>query len=266
MSPLQAIVLGVVQGVTEFLPISSSAHLILGSKLFGWPDQGLHFDMAVNSGSLVAMLVYLRHELADLVRGLLDALRGRATARRRAALQVAVATLPVGALGVVAQPFVAGGGRELWVLGATSLVFGLLLGWADRRPAVAAESGWTWRQALWVGLGQALAVIPGTSRSGVTMTAGLFAGMTREAATRLSFVLAVPVGLLVAMKDVWDLTSAPAAVEVPLASLWIGTVAAALSAYLAIHWLLRWVRRHGFAPFAIYRVALGIVLLLLAAA
>jgi undecaprenyl-diphosphatase len=266
MSPLQAIVLGLIQGVTEFLPVSSSAHLILGSKLFGWPDQGLHFDMAVHSGSLVAMMIYLRLELGDLIAGLADLVRGRATVRRTAALQVAVATIPVGALGLALQSFLAGSGRDLELLGATSLVFGLLLWWADRRPvADLRPASWSWREIVWVGLAQALALFPGTSRSGVTMTAGLFAGMTRESATRLSFVLAVPVGLLVAAKDFWDLAGAPAAQQ-PLGMLGLGTVTAGISAYLAIRWLLHWVRRHGFAPFAIYRVALGLMLLGLATA
>jgi undecaprenyl-diphosphatase len=266
MSVVQAIVLGCVEGITEFLPISSSAHLILGSRLLGWPDQGLHFDMAANTGSLAAMIVYLRRELAELLGGLTDAARGLATPRRRAALQVIVATLPVALLGAVLQPFIAGEGRSLGLLGATSLAFGLLLWWADRRPPATGETnGWSWGQIGWVGLAQASALFPGTSRSGVTMTAGLFAGMSRESATRLSFVLAVPVGLLVAIKDAWDMTLAPAAAQ-PAGTLWVGAATAGISAYLAIGWLLRWVRRRGFTPFAVYRVALGVLLLALAAA
>ncbi|MDH3403143.1 MAG: undecaprenyl-diphosphate phosphatase [Acidobacteriota bacterium] len=264
MTTPQAIVLGLVQGLTEFLPISSSAHLILGSKLFGWPDQGLQFDMAANSGSLVAVVVFLRRTLAQLARGAGDALRGRATEAAAAASQVLVATLPVAVAGLLLQDLVATLGRGLAVLGVTSLVFGLLLAWADRRvPPGPKGTAWTWRSVVWVGLAQALALLPGTSRSGVTMTAGLFSGMSREHATHFSFVLAVPVGLLVAFKDGWDLFWAPAA-GVSWAGQAVGSLTAAISAYAAIHWLLRWSRRHRFLPFAIYRVALGLLLLALA--
>lgn len=264
MTTLQAIVLGLVQGLTEFLPISSSAHLILGSKVLGWPDQGLRFDMAANSGSLLAVVVYLRHELARLARGVGDTLRGRTTENATAARQVLVATIPVALAGLMLQDFIAADGRSLAVLGVTSLVFGVLLGWADRLVPTAAPGGaWSWRSVAWVGLAQALALFPGTSRSGVTMTAGLFSGLSREQAARLSFVLAVPVGLLVAAKDGWDLLREPiVATDWTLQA--IGALAAAVSAYAAVYWLLHWVKRHGFLPFAVYRIVLGAVLLVLA--
>lgn len=274
MTALQAIVLGVVQGVTEFLPVSSSAHLILTSKLFGWSDQGLHFDMAANTGSLLAVLLYLRRDLTDLGRGLWAGLRGAPNEHSRAVAQVLLASLPVAVVGLLLQGFVAAGGRSLVVLGATSLVFGILLAWADRwsdrRGDPDEARPWSWRQAIWVGLAQALALIPGTSRSGVTMTAGLFSGMSRYQATRLSFVLAVPVGLMVAGKDAWDLTRnsgvavdslALPGVELGGTALALGTVAAAVSAYFAIDWLLNWVHKHGFMGFAVYRVLLGVALL-----
>jgi len=266
MTVLQAIVLGVVQGVTEFLPVSSSAHLILFSKLAGWPDQGLQFDMAANSGSLLAVILVLRRDLAALLRGLVAWLRGRPDESSTPALQLLVATLPVAVVGLLVQTFVAGDGRSLWVLGSTSLVFGLLLGWVDRRAAAPAEgAAWSWRAVTGVGLAQALALIPGTSRSGVTMTAALAGGMSRVEATRLSFLLAVPVGLLVAAKDGWDLARHFDPAFEPL-TLFAGTAAAALSAFAAVAWLLRWVRQHGFMGFAAYRVLLGLVLLGLAVA
>jgi len=265
MTALQAIVLGLVQGVTEFLPVSSSAHLILGSKFFGWPDQGIHFDMAANTGSLIAVMVYLRHTLAELLSGLRDLLLRRQSAERTMALQVLAATVPVGLVGLATQDFVGTSGRTLWFLGLTSLVFGLILAWADtRQPTADSGRGWSWREVTWVGLAQALAVFPGTSRSGVTMTGGLFAGMTREQATRLSFVLAVPVGLLVAAKDGWDLMQGDAG-SIDWQPMALGSLVAAVSAYIAIGWLVRWVRRRSFLPFAIYRVLLGILLLTLAA-
>ena len=265
MTALQAIALGLVQGVTEFLPVSSSAHLILTSRLLGWTDQGLNFDMAANSGSLLAVLLYLRRDLAALGSGLWARLRGTPNGESTAAIQVLLASLPVAFGGLLLQGFVGADGRSLGVLGATSLVFGLLLAWADRRVANSEEVRcWSWRQVTWVGLAQALAVIPGTSRSGVTMTAGLFSGMSRYDATRLSFLLAVPVGLMVAIKDVWDMAGESNTVHEPVA-LALGTAAAAVSAYFAIDWLLSWVHKHGFVGFAVYRVLLGVVLLALAA-
>ena len=289
MTALQAIFLGLVQGVTEFLPVSSSAHLILASKLFGWSDQGLHFDMAANTGSLLAVTLFLRRDLAVLGRGLWSGLSGTPDRNSRVAGQVLVASLPVGVAGLLLQGFVAGDGRSLGVLGATSLIFGVLLAWADRRvghlggrgpgekgntsakrPGAQSDPSerWSWRQVTWVGLAQALALIPGTSRSGVTMTAGLFSGMSRYQATRLSFVLAVPVGFMVAIKDVWDVTrrSGSGLDSIDGAALAWGTLAAALSAYVAIDWLLRWVHKHGFLGFAVYRVVLGGALLALAVA
>jgi len=266
MTILQAIVLGLVQGVTEFLPISSSAHLILVSKAMGWPDQGLHFDMAANTGSLVAVMIYLRHDLASLLGGLLDLGRGRASGRGRLCAQILVATVPVGLAGLLLQDFVAGEGRSLWLLGTTSVVFGLLLAWADRFAAPEAEGdgSWSWRKAMGVGLAQALAILPGTSRSGVTMTAGLLAGMSRAQVARFSFLLAVPVGLIVAAKDVWDLTSADGVEALDWPPLLIGMVVSALAAWVAIDWLLKWLERRDFKAFAIYRVALGVLLLAIA--
>ena len=265
MTTVQAIILGLVQGLTEFLPISSSAHLILGSRLLGWPDQGLHFDMAANTGSLLAVMIYLRRELAELGGGLADLGRLRGGPRSTAAAQLLTATVPVGIAGLVLQRFVGGEGRSLWFLGSTSLVFGLLLAWADRLPSAQIDGEpWSWRDITWVGLAQALAVLPGASRSGVTITAGLFCGMSREKATRLSFVLAVPVGLLVAAKDAWDLLLSEATVAVDWTPLIVGTAAAAISAYLSIDWLLKWVQRRDFGLFTAYRVVLGLVLLVLA--
>ncbi len=263
MSWIQVIVLAVVQGVTEFLPISSSAHLILFSKWLGWPDQGLSFDMAVHAGSLMAVIAYLRHDLAELARGALSSKEKQRGGESRSighlAWPIALATVPVAIAGLLIQDWVASDGRSVWVLGWTSVIFALLLWTADRwgsRQVALEQIGW--RQVVGMGFAQALALIPGTSRSGVTMTAGLAQGLTREAAARLSFLLAVPVGLLVAAKDALDLGLGGLGHPLQAA---VGFVISAVTAFAAIGWLLRWLKRRGMIPFVIYRLILGVVLL-----
>ncbi|HSL84733.1 MAG TPA: undecaprenyl-diphosphate phosphatase [Thermoanaerobaculia bacterium] len=273
MSYLQAMVLALVQGVTEFLPISSSAHLVLVPYLFGWPDQGLGFDVAVNTGTLLAVVVYLRRELAAVTRAGLASLAPRrrsagearpgrlADPSARLAWGVALATVPVAVAGLLAYDWVATAGRSPVLIAGTSIGFGLLLGWADRAGARRRELGSvTLGDAAFVGLAQALALIPGTSRSGVTITAGLARGLTREEAARFSFLLYVPVGVLAAAKEVWDFLSEGGPVGAVGPSL-VGFAVAAVSAYLAIGALLAWVRRQSLTVFVIYRIALGLVIL-----
>lgn len=259
MDWMQAVLLGLVQGVTEFLPISSSAHLILTSYLLGWEDQGLAFDMAANSGSLVAVIACFAGSWRKLAAAGLG-LAGSDPADRRLAGQLLLATVPVAVAGLAFQGWLAVAGRGIALIAATTLLFGLLLDWADRRGVGRADlAALGWRAALAIGLMQALALVPGTSRSGVTITAALLVGLSREAAVRFSFLLAVPVGLLVAAKDLLDLWRAPPTVAVgPVA---VGFVVSAVAAYAAIRWLLGWVRRRDFRLFVVYRVALGLALL-----
>lgn len=251
-------VLGIVQGVTEFLPISSSAHLILTSQLLGWPDQGLAFDMAANTGSLLAVIVCFAADWRRLLASAVGWPAADPESRRQLGLLL-VATAPVAVAGLMLQSQVATGTRQIGLIAATSILFGLLLGWADRRCEGGfdlASFGWT--AALVVGLAQALSLVPGTSRAGVTITAGLLVGLSRPAAVRFAFLLAVPVGLLVGAKNLFDLTGGEVEWGVELA---IGFLVSGLSAYLAIRWLLGWVRRHDLTTFVVYRVILGLALL-----
>lgn len=263
MSPLKAALLGLVQGVTEFLPISSEAHLILFSRLLGWPDQGLRFDIAAHLGSLLAVMVYFRRDLASLVRSGWRGGRRDPAARGDARLagQLLLATVPVAVVGLLLQEQVATVGRSSLLIAATSILFGLLLGWSDRAPVRhAGLERMTAGRALVVGLAQALALLPGSSRSGVTITAARWLGFSREQSARFSFLLAVPVGLLVAAKQGLDLaTEGPGGTD--WAPLGIGFVTAALSAFGAVHWLLAWLRRQGLAVFVVYRVLLGLLLI-----
>ena len=251
-------VLGIVQGVTEFLPISSSAHLILTSQLLGWPDQGLGFDMAANTGSLVAVIVCFAGEWKRLLAGAVGGRGGDPEARRLLAMLV-VATLPVAVAGLLVQELVAAGGRQVGLIAATSIGFGLLLGWADRRRGGRGNlAGLGWLGAIAIGAAQALSLLPGTSRAGVTMTAGLALGLSRPAAVRFSFLLAAPVGLLVGAKNVLDLAASGLDGGPEIV---VGLVVSGVSAYFAIRWLLGWVRRRDLMGFVAYRVILGLVLL-----
>jgi undecaprenyl-diphosphatase len=266
MGLVQVVVLALIQGVTEFLPISSSAHLILVPWVLGWEDQGLAFDIAVNTGTLVAVIAYFRRDLLDLVRSLVhglhdEGLRVEGMPARRLLAALAIGTVPVAILGFLAQDLVAGPLRHPGVIGATSIGFGFALLWADlggRRDRDLAVL--TLRDALWIGLAQALALVPGTSRAGITMTAGLALAYTRPAAARFSFLLYIPIGVLAAGKDVVDALNG----ELPAVSLppmLVGFAVAAISAYLVIRGLLAWLQRRSLTVFVVYRVLLGLAIL-----
>lgn len=254
---IQALFLALVQGLTEFLPVSSSAHLILPGRLLGWADQGLAFDVAVHVGSLLAVILYFRRDLWVMATGSWAwLLRREEKEQAQMVLWLLLATFPVGVAGVMLDHWVEAELRSLVVIATTTLVFGLLLGVADRYRGGA--SGLTLRIAVLIGLAQVLAIIPGTSRSGVTMTAGLLCGLQREAAARFSFLLSIPVISAAGALKGYELysTSEP----VPWLELLSGMAVAAVTAYLCIHVFLRLLERVGFMPFVIYRVILSAVL------
>jgi undecaprenyl-diphosphatase len=268
MTYLQAAVLALVQGVTEFLPISSSAHLILVPYLADWPDQGLAFDIATNTGSLVAVILYFRRDLMEILKAGFASLpelvsaeaRRRWSPEKRLAWAVALGTVPVAVVGLLAADFIEDELRSPVVIATTSIVFGLLLWWADRAGSRGRDLE---RLGVWdtivVGVSQALALIPGTSRSGVTMTAGMARGLDREAAARFSFLLAVPVGILVALHDLVKIVGGEVPAE-DLGPMLLGFVLAGVSAYVVIGWLLSWLKRQSMTVFVVYRVVLGLVL------
>ncbi|KPV41040.1 UDP pyrophosphate phosphatase [Thiohalorhabdus denitrificans] len=261
MTYLQALVLALIQGITEWLPISSSAHLILFPALAGWPDQGLAFDVAVHVGSLMAVLLYFRADIAAMARDWGRSLVTRRLAgEARLAWAVLFATIPVGLAGLAFKEQVEGVMRDPHVLAWALIGFGVLLWGADRwGRRVRTERQLTWKDVAVIGCAQALALIPGTSRSGITMTAGLAVGWTREAAARFSFLLAIPVIVLAGGLDAVDVVRGEAGQ--PLSLLAVGFLASALSAYLCIWAFLAWIRRIGMGPFVIYRIALGLLLL-----
>jgi len=261
MDTLHALMLALLQGLTEFLPISSSAHLILMPRLLGWTDQGLSFDVAVHVGTLIAVVVYFRHEVVRLSLAWLQSCnRRQLTADAQLAWFVLLGTLPAAVAGLLLHDFIENNLRSPLVIAVTTIGFGVLLGvtdWNGRQQR--SETGLRLMDAVWIGLAQALALIPGTSRSGITMTAGLALGLTRSAAARFSFLLSIPVIIMAGGYETLKLVQQ--AEPVAWGELMLGTAVAAISAYLCIHLFLRLIERIGMLPFVIYRLLLGVVLL-----
>lgn len=261
MTTLQLVVLAVVQGITEFLPISSSAHLILVPHVFGWPDQGRQIDVAVHLGTLAAVCLYARAELVRMLAGTLNLVRGRLDRDAWLALYVALATVPALAAGLALVALdVADAMRSVTVIAWANLVFAGLLYAADRfMPADGDLGRLDWRGALLVGVMQALALIPGTSRAGITMTAGRFLGLQRTEAARFSLLLAIPLILVAGLHACWEIARAGD----PLLggdALFAAAIAFA-TALVAIWAMMRWLAHAGFGLFVAYRLALGVLLL-----
>ena len=258
MDIFEAIVLALVQGFTEFLPISSSAHLILVPRFMGWADQGLAFDVAVHFGTLMAVLWFFHEEVWAIACAWCAALVGRAHDATNARLgwAILVATVPVVLAGVAFEDVIETSLRSPLVIATTTAVFGVLLWVADlHKKEVSDEHQISIRQALLIGLAQVLALIPGTSRSGITITAGLALGLSRSAAARFSFLLAIPAIAGAALLKTVDLVVSPDPVEwLPMG---VGLVVAATSAYLCIKVFLGVIGRIGMLPFMLYRLLLA---------
>ena len=263
MDSLQIVVLAMVQGITEFLPISSSAHLILLPSMLGWTDQGLVFDVAVHVGSLVAVVYYFRAEVKRMLTAWLRSLSGGEQDRDSLlAWWVIIGTLPAILVGFLLQGAVELYLRSPWVVAAASIGFGLLLWFADFRAVRRRdEYDLKLKDVLIIGACQVLALIPGTSRSGITITLGLMLGLTRKAAARFSFLLAMPVifasGTLQSYRMFTEVS------PIGWSDLLLGAALSAVSAGLCIHFFLRLVERLGMLPFVVYRVLLGFVIIAL---
>jgi undecaprenyl-diphosphatase len=263
MDSLHAIFLAILQGLTEFLPVSSSAHLILVPRLLGWPDQGLAFDVAVHVGTLSAVVLYFRRELVPMAQDWTQSLITRKqTANSRLAWAVLWGTIPVGLTGLLLKGFIEGNLRSELVIAAATIGFGLLLWWADAKGTRQRdEYSLRISDIAIIGVAQALALIPGTSRSGVTMTAGLMLGLSRQAAARFSFLLSIPVISLAGCLLTLDLIKSPGLVDWP--AMTIGVITSAIIAYASIHFFLKLLERVGMLPFVIYRLLLGALLIYL---
>ena len=265
----QAIVLGIVQGLTEFLPVSSSGHLILVPWLLGWPDPGLTFDMALHLGTAAALLGYFWREWLTLGRAVLAGLTS-AEARKaphwRLAWMIVLGSVPAAVIGLLFEDVIEQNVRQPAMIGALLILFGLVLFAADRlgrRDRNLGDVGF--RDAIVVGCAQAIALLPGVSRSGITITAALARGLDRAAAARFSFLLSAPIIIGAALFKLRVLAKAPPTGS-ELVAFVVGTVAAAIVGALAIGFLLRYLQRSSMALFVWYRVAAGTLILVVALA
>jgi undecaprenyl-diphosphatase len=253
---LHVIMLALIQGITEFLPISSSAHLILPKELLGWPDQGLAFDVAVHVGSLAAVILYFRRDIDRLVRAwFISLFERRSSDDSRLGWCIIVATIPAGLAALLFGDVIETHLRSTTVIMITTVVFALYLAWADYQGEKSLDLAQaTFTIALLIGFAQALALIPGTSRSGITIAAALALGLQREAAARFSFLLSIPIILLSGLYKGIGLLDQSA---IPWGDIALGTTLAGISAYLCIHFFLGFIQRIGMMPFVIYRLLLG---------
>jgi len=257
MTWLQIIVLAIVQGLTEFLPISSSGHLVLAPTFLGWSDQGLAFDVAVHFGSLLAVCAFFRRDIAGLLRGGLELLSLKAeSTQAKLALGLALGTIPAALAGLTLAGWIEANLRDPRVIVVTLSGYGVLMLLADRYGSRRRNiTDVTLADALIVGCAQALALVPGTSRSGVTITAGRLLGIARQDAARFSFLLSVPVILLASGYKGLELVLGDA--PVPWNELGVGVAVSAVVAYASIEFFMRFVSRIGLLPFAVYRLALA---------
>lgn len=260
MDILQIIVLALVQGLTEFLPISSSAHLILVPVLTGWDDQGLAFDVAVHVGTLTAVVLYFRKEISKMIFAWFASFKGKHSEDSKLAWGVLIGTIPVGIAGLLFKDVISEHLRTPLVIAATTIIFGFLLWYADwSGKRKRDEHTLSWKDIIFIGCAQAIALIPGTSRSGITITAGLLLGLTAPAAARFSFLLSIPVIVLAGGVETLEYLEVASIND--MNDLIIGALISAVSAYLCIHYFLMLLERVGMTPFVIYRLILGIVLL-----
>lgn len=255
MDTFQAVALALLQGLTEFLPISSSAHLILLPVLVGWEDQGLAFDVAVHVGTLMAVVAYYRKDLKQIIAAWFGSVFGKAmTDDARLAWYVILGTIPVGIVGILLPDSVEAMLRSPLVIAGSTIVFGLLL-WFSEKIAKEQRRSISLLDAVIIGLFQAIALIPGTSRSGITITAGLMTGLKRESAARFSFLLSIPVIALAGMLKGLELYNIAAPMMWDLVL--IGAFVSALVAYVSIGWFLQLLNKVGMIPFVVYRLVLG---------
>jgi undecaprenyl-diphosphatase len=268
MPILHAIVLGIVQGLSEFLPISSSGHLIVVPWLFGWDDfagdESLKktFDVALHIGTLAGLVAYFRRDLWSLA---VAGLRRPSSKEGRMAWYVVASAVPAAITGALLNDVIEEELGQIWLIGVMLIVFGLVLWWADRGPGGRPAAEVTFRDAMWMGAGQAMALQPGVSRSGATMTAGRLVGLDRDGAARVAFLMSVPITAGAVLYKGYD-TFGPDGAGIPPgfggAFLW-GIVASGITGWFAVWGTLKWVRTRTFAPFVIYRCAAGAFILIL---
>ena len=270
MSTLEAIVLGIVQGLTEFLPISSTGHLRIVPAFLGWEDPGAAFTAVTQLGTMAAVLLYFREDLVRIARAWLGSLNDRAKRREhdaRLGWYIVLGTVPIGVFGVLFKDQIETGARDLYVIGTTLIVLGLVLAAAEKvgtrdRDLDQIQT----KDGFWVGMAQAAALIPGVSRSGATITAGLFLGLDRAAAARFSFLLSVPAVVLSGLFELSSIIEGEEGKHIGALQLMTATAFAFVFGYASIAFLLRFLASHTTFVFVAYRVVLGTLVLMLASA
>ena len=262
MDLIQIFVLALLQGFTEFLPISSSAHLILPSKMLGWADQGLAFDVATHIGTLAAVIFYFRRDVFAISKGwLTTGFSKQMDNNGRLAWSIIVATIPAGLVGLIYGDWIEANLRSSEVIAYATIGFGVLLLVADHKANEHKSIlQMTLLAAVIIGLFQALALIPGTSRSGITITAALFLGFQRDSAARFSFLISIPLILAAGLLKTKDLVEQAA--QVDWATIGLAASLSAVSAYICIYFFLALINRIGMVPFVVYRLLLGAILLI----
>ena len=269
MDFFQAAILGIIQGLTEFLPVSSSGHLILAPRLFGWTDQGLAFDAVVHLGTLLAIIIYFRKRLWAILSGIFE--RGsNSRFSRRLGLLLILSVIPAGLVGFFGEEWITGHTRSVSVVAAGLIGWGIVLFFADRfnqrlaqraPQALADTYHISAGKAAFIACAQAIAFFPGTSRSGITMTAGLFAKLNKKSAAEFSFLISIPVIFLGGMVKLFDIIQGEAAGAAGAGALSVGFLAAAASGFFAIDALMKIIQKWNYTPFVVYRIALGLFLL-----
>jgi len=269
MSVFEAIVLGITQGLTEFLPISSTAHLRIVPAFVGWEDPGAAFTAVVQLGTMAAVVWYFRHDLVRIASAWLRSLRdGRARGSLDARLgwYIILGTIPIAIFGLAFKDEIENGARDLYVIGVALVVFGLVMLAAEEvgrrtRPLEDIEA----RDGVFIGVAQALALVPGVSRSGATISAGLFRGLDRPSAARYSFLLSVPAVVLSGLFELRSIVDGSEHTNAGAGALIVATLLAFVVGYWSISFLLRYVARHSIGVFVVYRIALGALVLILVA-
>src|SRR3954464_8515170 len=273
MSTFEAIVLGIVQGLTEFLPISSTGHLRIVPAFVGWDDPGSAFTAVIQLGTTAAVLIYFREDLWRIAQAWLRSLRrrgptpdARENADSRLGWYIVLGTIPIGIFGLAFKHDIEHGARSLYLIGTVLIVFGFVMLAAERYGTRRRElSSMTPVDGAFVGVAQAFALVPGVSRSGATIAAGLFRGLTREAAARYSFLLSTPAIVLSALFELKGIADGSEHTGASAGEIVISTVCAFIVGYWSISFLLRIVTRYGLTPFVIYRLGLGALVLALTA-
>ena len=264
MDIFQTIALALIQGLTEFLPISSSAHLLFPTELLNWPDQGLAFDVVLHLGTLSAIVFYYRYSLLTMSNDFISSFKtGSLTADAKLAWAVLLGTIPVGLTGLIFKDFIELNLRSIEVVAYSTLFFGLLLGFSDwvHRKKETLREVISWSDVVIIGIFQAIALVPGTSRSGITITAALLMGLSYKLSLKFAFLLSIPIIILSTLLMAIDLASTTATID--WFELLLGFVISAIAAYMTVSFFIRLVDRVGMMPFVLYRLLLGGALFLL---